>query len=53
MGLGLSFVKAKLDELRKNVKRGIEKLPEIERKKLEKEEKKRKEQELESIKKDL
>ena len=50
---GIKSRKAKLDELQKNVKRGVEKLPEIEREKLEKEEKKRKEQELESIKRDL
>ena len=50
---GIKGRNAKLEELRKNVRKGMERLPEIERQKIEKEENKRKNAELHAIKKDL
>ena len=50
---GIKGRNAKLEELRKNVRKGMEKLPEIEREKIEKEENKRRNTELHAIKKDL
>ena len=50
---GILGRKAKLEELRKNINKAMEKLPELERDKLEKEEKMRKRKELQEIKNDL
>ena len=50
---GIKGRKAKLEELKKNVKKGMEKLPPLEREQLEREEKNQKLKELQTLKKDL
>ena len=50
---GIKGRKAKLEELRKNVNKGMEKLPTLEREKIEKEERNVRTKELQTLKKDL
>ena len=50
---GIKGRQAKLAEIKKNIEKGMNKLPEIEKEKMEREENKKRKLELQAIKKDL